>query len=111
MMDILTKYLCIIKLTGEIDILNCADSVITHYSKSDIEALKYYKYHPDAIHDKLRCGRDAYSGSFRTEMENVIENLTKLFSDKTKYLKTVKTQHYIERCQIFPIPIFKKLSS
>ncbi len=75
------------KITGEIDILNCADSVITHYSKSDIEALKYYKYHPDAIHDKLRCGRDAYSGSFRTEMENVIENLTKLFSDKTKIFK------------------------
>lgn len=99
------------KMTGEIDILNCADSVITRYSKSDVEALKYYKYHPDAIHDKLRYGRNMYSGSFKTEMENVIENLTKLFSDKTKVFKNSENRTLYRALQNLSDADIKKLST
>jgi len=76
------------KLTGDVDILDCATSTLTTYSKSDVEALKYYKYHPDAIHSKLRHNKNMYSGSWKIEMESVIEKLTRLFSNKTKVFKT-----------------------
>ncbi len=74
--------------TNEIDVYDCVSAQFRTYSKADVEALKYYKYHPDAIHFKIRKGKDIYSGSFNDEAERTVEQLRRLFQDKNKIFTT-----------------------
>ena len=70
--------------TGEIRVVDYINKTEQYYSKADVEALHYYKYHPDGIHSKLRYGKNKFSGSFQDEVENTIAKLENIFSDKTK---------------------------
>lgn len=72
--------------SGEVEIRDMIENTITHYSKEDIDALFYYKYHPEAIHSKLRFGKDKFSGDWRVETERTIEKLEDIFSDKEKVI-------------------------
>ena len=74
--------------SGEIDLLDLKTSTMRHYSKEDIDALQYYKYHPDSLHMKLRHGKDICSGGFKDERDNVIVRLSELFNDDSKVLRT-----------------------
>ena len=76
--------------TGEVDIFNLADNSSIHYSKEEVDALFYYKYHPESIHSKLRFGKDKFSGSFKEETDNVIKILDRIFSDETKLSKSTE---------------------
>ncbi len=74
--------------SGEIDLLDLETSTMRHYSKEDIDALKYYKYHPDSLHMKLRHDKDICSGGFKDERDNVIVRLSELFNDDSRVLRT-----------------------
>lgn len=74
--------------SGEIDLLDLETSAMRHYSKEDIDALKYYKYHPDSLHMKLRHDKDICSGGFKEERDNVIVRLSELFNDDFRVLRT-----------------------
>lgn len=76
--------------TEEVDVFNVLTGETIHYSKDDMAALRYYKYHPDAIHSKLRHDRDIYSGSFKDEMNESVEHLRNIFNDKSKVEKSNK---------------------
>ena len=54
--------------------------------------MHYYKYNPEAIHQKLRFGRDKFRGDFRDETIKVIGDLQKLFADDAKLTKNPKTR-------------------
>ena len=69
---------------NEVKVIDLSEDKFYSYNKSDMEALHYYKYHPDVIHAKLRFGADKYSGSLKEEMEKVIEDLTRIFADNSK---------------------------
>lgn len=73
--------------SGEIDLLDLENSTMRHYSKEYVDALKYYKYHPDSLHMKLRHNKDIYSGSFKDERDNVIVRLDELFNNDYQVLK------------------------
>ena len=73
---------------GEIDLLDLETSTMRHYSKEDVDALQYYKYHPDSLHMKLRHNKDTYSGDFKDERDNVIVRLSELFNDESKVMRT-----------------------
>ncbi len=70
--------------TGEIRIIDYINKIEQYYSKADVEALHYYKYHPDGIHSKLRYGKNKFSGSFQEEVDNTIKKLEDIFADNTK---------------------------
>ncbi len=53
------------------------------YSKADIQALYFYKNFPSSIHSKLRNKKDIYSAGFLRNPDTAIENLDKIFKDKT----------------------------
>ncbi|MBQ4123210.1 hypothetical protein IJD44_05765 [bacterium] len=74
--------------TNEIDVYSKDGELIHHYTKEDREALYYYKYHPDAIHRKLREDRNIYSGSFLSEMLEMLDKLERLFEDESKVFRT-----------------------
>lgn len=73
---------------GEIELLDLETSTMRHYFKEDVDALQYYKYHPNALHMKLRHNKDTYSGGFKGERDNVIVRLGELFNDESKVLRT-----------------------
>lgn len=74
--------------TGGIDLLDFETSTMRHYSKEDVDALQYYKYHPNALHMKLRHNKGTYSGDFKGERDNVIVRLGELFKDDSKVLRS-----------------------
>lgn len=80
----ITEALMLDTKTGEIKTIDYISGLKRNYSKSDIEALHYYKYHPDSIHAKLRYGRDIYSGDFQEETLKTIQIIENLFSNQTK---------------------------
>lgn len=55
-----------------------------------MDALYYYKYHPNEIHRNLREGRSLYSGVLKEEAQRCAENLETLFNDPEKTFKTDK---------------------
>jgi hypothetical protein len=75
---------------GSVKFLDLINGVTHDYSAQDIKALHYYKYHPDAIHAKLRYGKDCYGGDMKEEMLKVIEDLSQLFADKSKVIRNAK---------------------
>ena len=74
--------------SGEIDLLDLKTFTMRHYSKEDVDALQYYKYHPNSLHMKLRHNKDTYSGDFKGERDNVIVRLGELFNDESKVLSS-----------------------
>ncbi len=78
------------KKTREINVYD-GDGVKTHhFTKEERDALYYYKYHPDAIHFKLRSARNMYSGSFMEEAENAVNMLESIFNNPNKIFRTEK---------------------
>ena len=76
--------------TNEIESFNALTGRVIYYSSEDVKALQYYKSHPDAIHSKLRYGRDIYSGSFKEEMNETINQLRNIFNEESKLETTEK---------------------
>lgn len=72
------------KKTDEIDVIDVENSKFRHFNSDEVKSLREYKYHPEAIHSKLRQGKDIYSGNWREENDRTIEILTNLFNDETK---------------------------
>ena len=70
--------------TGEVKVIDFVNDIKQNYSKSDIEALYYYKYYPNSIHGKLRYNKDVYSGDMKEETLRTIERLKKIYADKSK---------------------------
>ena len=70
--------------TNEIDVIDVENSEFRHFTSDEVKSLREYKYHPEAIHSKLRHDKDIYSGTWKEENEKTIEILTELFNDKTK---------------------------
>lgn len=77
---------------GTTKLYDVVGGTVQEYSKEDIQALHYYKYNPEAIHQKLRFGRDKFRGDFRDETIKVIGDLQKLFADDAKLTKNPKTR-------------------
>ena len=80
----ITQSLMLDNKTGAIRIVDHLNKTEQVFSKADVEALHYYKYHPDAIHSKLRYGRDKFSGSFKEEAIQTITKLENIFADSSK---------------------------
>ena len=59
-----------------------------HYSKEDMEALHFYKYHPDSIHQKLRYSRNMWSGNFMEEALEMMKRIENMFQDESKVFRT-----------------------
>lgn len=74
-----------------IDIYTENGDLITHFTKDDMEALHYYKYHPQDLHKYLRYGKSQYSGSFFEEMERAVAGLEKIFNTESQIQRTQKT--------------------
>ena len=74
--------------TKEIDFIDFSSNKRIHYSKKDMDALYYYKYHPDAIHNKLRKGKDTFNGDFQKEADEASKHLSKMFEDEEKISRT-----------------------
>ena len=70
---------------GSIQLLDLVNGVSYNYSSSEVRALHYYKYYPDAIHVKLRYGRNKFGGDLQEEAEQAIKMLEKLFSNEAKF--------------------------
>ena len=75
------------KKTQEIDVIDLENSFHLHYNADEVKALHDYKYHPEAIHLKLRHGKDKYSGSWKEENDKTIDVLTNLFNNEEKTYK------------------------
>ena len=75
---------------GTVDIYDDTGKIISHYSKQDMDALYYYKYHPDAIHQYLRLDRLIYSGNFASELLDIIPRLEAIFNNNKLVQKTQK---------------------
>lgn len=76
------------KYSMKTDVYDSLGNLEKSYTPDEMKALKYYKYHPDAIHRLLREQRCIYSGSFALEMKEVIKGLEEIF--KTNTFKTEK---------------------
>ena len=70
--------------TNNIKAVDFVNELKQNYSRPEVEALHYYKYHPDSIHARLRYGRDMYSGDFQVETTNTIRNLEAIFGNSSK---------------------------
>lgn len=74
--------------TNEIQIYDAFGQKEKHYNTEDYKALKYYKYHPDAIHNLLRYNIKQYGGDWHKEVPKCIDGLDRIFADDSKVLKT-----------------------
>lgn len=74
--------------TDEADVYDSSGRKTHHYNKDEMDALYYYKYHPDEIHRNLREKRKLYSGSFEEEAQKTIQTLTDIFNDESKVFRT-----------------------
>lgn len=85
------KDICIQDInTNEVHIYNSNGELLKHFTKEDKEALKEYKYHPEAIHNILRRDRKTYTNSWQEEAEKQMAKLDEIFNNKTKVFKTDK---------------------
>lgn len=73
-----------------IDIYNESGELLTHYSKEDMDALFYYKYHPQDMHKYLRFGKTSCYGSFFEEMQQAISGLEKIFQTESQVQRIQK---------------------
>ena len=92
----ITEALMLDTQTQRIKVVDFVNKTERNYSKDEIDALKYYKYHPDSIHIKLRHNRDLYSGDFQFETTNTISGIEKIFSENSK-LSTNREKRIIYR--------------
>lgn len=77
---------------NNIKIIDVQTETIKEFNEDEINALKYYKNHPQAIHSKLRFNKDRYTGSYKKEADEVIATLSNLFIDNNKVEKNKCTQ-------------------
>lgn len=84
----LTQGFVLNKNTNEVDVYDSNGKKTHHYNKDEMDALYYYKYHPDEIHRNLREERKLFSGSFEDEAKKTIQTLTEIFSDESKVFRT-----------------------
>ena len=73
-----------------IDIYDENCQLLSHFSKEDLEALHYYKYHPQELHRYLRSGNARCSGSFLEELEKSVTNLEQIFNTESQVQRTTK---------------------
>lgn len=64
-------------------IYNAFGNLEKSYTPEEMNALKYYKYHPASVHKLLRYGRNLYSGSWAAETQDCIKKLDMIFKTKT----------------------------
>lgn len=73
--------------TDEISVHNVKTGEVKQYTNNDIQALSYYKNHPQWLHPKLRFNQNKCSGMFLEELEKVISTLDDIFLDENKVEK------------------------
>ncbi len=90
--DQITQMLRLNDQSKYIDVINFEKGLKQSYSRPNVDALNYYKYHPESIHAELRYGRSIYSGEFQYESSNAIRNLEATFADSSKLSKNDKNR-------------------
>lgn len=67
-----------------------AGELKNYFTGEDLKALKYAKYHPDALHVYLREGRHMYNGNFHQEMIEMCDELERVFSNPSSTMRTTQ---------------------
>ena len=78
--------------TGEVFVYDKDGNQTHYYSKEDIDALHFYKYHPDSIHTKLREGKDDWNDSWNRASDKSANSIANMFNDESKVFRTTETK-------------------
>lgn len=89
--------ICVLDIKeNTVHIYNNDGELKNKFSSEDMQALKYYKYHPDAIHYYLRHNRQKYGMDWHQEMIDVVDKLGKLYENPHTYM-TIKEDMVLYR--------------